>query len=98
MANQVNTGLGGSRPMKDAGKSLYFDPPLYMPASGIVFDYVDVIDKSELEAGANWSANLVPWATRHTKGLRIRTSGYIGEVTEGGTTFTIYNGLIVDVS
>jgi len=100
MTNQVETGLGGSRSAKDSSKGLYFDPPLYMPASGIVFDYVDVIDKTELEAGSNWDANLVPWATRHTKGLRIRTSGYTGtvDVAAASGTLTIYNGLVVTVS
>lgn len=91
-------GLGGSRPEKDQAKGLYFDPPLYMPSSGVVFTYVDVIDKAELEAGPNWDANLMPWATRHTKGLEIRTSGYTGTVSGTGVVFEIYNGLIVDVS
>jgi len=100
MGSKTDVGLGPSRTMKDEDKGLYFDPPLYMAASGIVFDYVDVINGATLSGGANFDATLMPWATRHTKAMKIRTSGYVGTVTVsgGGETLTIYNGLIVDVA
>jgi hypothetical protein len=100
MANLVNTGLGGHRIKKEAAKKegYYWNPPLWIPGSGIQFRYVDITTQEDLEGASHDAAGrkLYAQASQTITGLQVTTSGYTGTVS-GTMHLAILNGLIVDV-
>ena len=99
MANLVKTGLGGHRIKKQAEKKegYYFSPPLWIPGSGIAFEYVDITTQEDLEGASHDSAGrkLYAQASQTVTGLQVTTSGYSGTVS-GTVHLEILNGLIVN--